>query len=86
MPGNFKSPDGDLENLYVTEYDFIDRYVTTGSLWIWGRYLDGRLGTNDTIHRSSPVQTVSGGTNWKQIACGQKHTAAIKTSDDLLGI
>jgi len=83
MPGNFKSPDGDLENLYVTEYDFIDRYVTTGSLWVWGRYIDGRLGTNDTIHRSSPVQTVSGGTNWKQIACGQKHTAAIKTDGTL---
>jgi len=83
MPGNFKSPDGDLENLYVTEYDFIDRYVTTGSLWVCGDNLYGQLGTNNTTKYSSPVQIYGGGTNWKQIECGNFHMAAIKTDGTL---
>jgi alpha-tubulin suppressor-like RCC1 family protein len=56
---------------------------TDGTLWIWGRNPFGQLGTNDTTSRSSPVQTVSGGTNWKQITCGAEHTAAIKTDGTL---
>ena len=43
---------------------------TDGSLWVWGfnSNFDGRLGTNDYIHRSSPVQTAAGGNNWRAIA------------------
>jgi len=59
---------------------------TDGTLWTWGLNSYGRLGDNTTTNRSIPVTTFAGGTNWKQVACGDSHTAAIKTSDDLLGI
>jgi hypothetical protein len=56
---------------------------TTGTLWLWGENLYGQLGTNDRIYKSSPVQTVSGGTNWKQVSCGGSHAAAIKNDGTL---
>jgi alpha-tubulin suppressor-like RCC1 family protein len=56
---------------------------TDGTLWMWGTNTNGQLGTNDVTARSSPIQTVSGGTNWKQVACGQYHTGAIKTDGTL---
>ena len=58
---------------------------TDGTLWMWGYNAFGTLGTQDTTDRSSPIQTVAGGTNWKQVACGNYHTSAIKDdSEDLL--
>ena len=59
---------------------------TDGTLWTWGFNGNGRLGDNTTTNRLIPVTTFAGGTNWKQVSCGDSHTAAIKTSDDLLGI
>ena len=56
---------------------------TDGTLWLWGNNGDGGLGDNTVTHRSSPVQTVAGGTNWKQVGCGSSHTAAIKTDGTL---
>ena len=56
---------------------------TDGTLWIWGDNASGQLGTNNITDRSSPVQTVSGGTNWKQVSCGGSHTGAIKTDGTL---
>jgi alpha-tubulin suppressor-like RCC1 family protein len=56
---------------------------TDGTLWLWGRNGDGQLGANNTTHRSSPVQTVAGGTNWKLVAGGDFHTAAVKTDGTL---
>jgi alpha-tubulin suppressor-like RCC1 family protein len=56
---------------------------TDGTLWMWGRNSTGQLGNNTTANKSSPVQTVTGGTNWKQISCGYYHTAAIKTDGTL---
>jgi alpha-tubulin suppressor-like RCC1 family protein len=57
---------------------------TDGTLWLWGgNNYGGRLGDNTITHKSSPVQTVAGGTNWKQVACGSIHTAAIKTDGTL---
>ena len=57
---------------------------TDGTLWIWGFAAFGQLGDNkgDAINASSPVQTVSGGTNWKQVLTGYT-TAAIKTDGSL---
>ena len=54
MPGNFIGPDGDIENLYISEYELIDRYVTTGTLWGWGINSVGQLGDNTLTSRSSP--------------------------------
>jgi alpha-tubulin suppressor-like RCC1 family protein len=56
---------------------------TDGTLWTWGYNNNGNLGDNTVIHRSSPIQTVAGGTNWKLVAGGRYHTAAIKTDGTL---
>ncbi len=56
---------------------------TDGTLWLWGLGSSGRLGTNGIATRSSPVQTVSGGTNWKSVSLGNAHSAAIKTDGTL---
>jgi alpha-tubulin suppressor-like RCC1 family protein len=56
---------------------------TDGTLWTWGRGLEGQLGNNATTDRSTPVTTFAGGTNWKQVSAGNRHTAAIKTDGTL---
>jgi alpha-tubulin suppressor-like RCC1 family protein len=55
---------------------------TDGTLWMWGFNNYGELGDNSTTYRSSPVQTVAGGTNWSQVAAGY-YTGAIKTDGTL---
>ena len=50
---------------------------TDGTLWLWGQNGNGQLGDNTLSTKYSPVQTVSGGTNWKQVAGGSYYTAAI---------
>ena len=60
---------------------------TDGTLWTWGFNGNGESGNNNVITPIlTPVTTFAGGTNWKQVAGGNYHTAAIKTSDDLMGI
>ena len=82
MP-NFSGPEGELSELYLSEPDILERYVGN-QLWLWGFNFSGQLGDNSVTHRSSPVQTVAGGTNWKQVSCGgYAHTAAIKTDGTL---
>ncbi len=82
MPNQFLSPEGDLENYFVTEYWLIDQYIGD-ELWTWGRNNAGHLGDNTAVNRSTPVTTSAGGTNWKQVSCGRLHTAAIKTDGTL---
>ena len=54
---------------------------TDGTLWLWGWDSNGQLGDNTTASKSSPVQTIVGGTNWRQVSGGSYGTAAIK--DDM---
>ena len=56
---------------------------TDGTLWLWGENTAGNLGDNTTTHRSSPVQTVAGGTNWKQVSSGLQIVSAVKTDGTL---
>jgi len=61
---------------------------TDGTLWLWGANHSGQLGNNNSSsfyenNYSSPVQTTTGGTTWKQVACGFEHTASIKTDGTL---
>jgi alpha-tubulin suppressor-like RCC1 family protein len=56
---------------------------TDGTLWTWGTNAAGQLGDNTTTNRSTPVTTFLGGSNWKQVSCGDGHTAAIKTDGTL---
>ena len=134
MPNQFLSPEGDLENYFVTEYWLIDQYIgdtlwawgfegsklgngdastvrtftpvttfaggtnwkqasnfrntsaaikTDGTLWTWGAGANGILGNASTTDVSTPVTTFAGGTNWKQVSCGNQHNAAIKTDGTL---
>ena len=82
MPNQFLSPEGDLENYFVTESWLIDQYVGD-TLWGWGSNASGQLGNNNDFSRCTPVTTFAGGTNWKQVAGGTNHTAAIKTDGTL---
>ena len=83
MAGQFLSPDGDLEKIFVDDYEMIDQYAKTGSLWLCGRNYYGQLGNNATVDRSSPIQTIAAGTNWKLVSCGDYNTTAIKTDGTL---
>jgi alpha-tubulin suppressor-like RCC1 family protein len=65
-------------NAYVT-----GAIKTDGTLWLWGNHYFGSLGNNNTIPQSSPVQTISGGTNWSQVSIGYNVTGAIKTDGTL---
>ena len=70
------------------DYSFDDIFVPAdlfrdGNLFIWGFGSNGRLGDNTTGTKSTPVTTFAGGTNWKQVSVGYKHTAAIKTDGTL---
>jgi alpha-tubulin suppressor-like RCC1 family protein len=59
---------------------------SNGTLWSWGRNTYGYLGNNGGFNgssTSSPVQESIGGTNWKMVACGKYHSAAIKTDGTL---
>ena len=82
MTTNYRMNGTDFDDLFVRKDIF-----TEGGLWLWGDNGSGQLGTNDRTHRSSPVQTIAGGTNWKQVALAyydpDGHTAAIKTDGTL---
>jgi alpha-tubulin suppressor-like RCC1 family protein len=64
-------------------YQAIAAIKTDGTLWVWGNGFNGSLGNNSTTDVSSPIQTVAGGTNWKQVSCGNSVKAAIKTDGTL---
>jgi alpha-tubulin suppressor-like RCC1 family protein len=79
---SFNSTLGNLKDIFVTEEELIERF-TGKQLWAWGSGLYGRLGNNATTNQSSPVQTISGGTNWRSLSTIGNHTAAIKTNGEL---
>jgi alpha-tubulin suppressor-like RCC1 family protein len=56
---------------------------TNGTLWAWGRNVNGRLGDGTTTSRLSPVSVVGGFTDWCQASAGSAHSAAIRTNGTL---
>jgi alpha-tubulin suppressor-like RCC1 family protein len=57
---------------------------TDGTLWSWGAGNAGRLGNNSTVFQVySPVQTISGGNDWKILSAGGSASGAIKTDGTL---
>lgn len=56
---------------------------TDGSLWTWGQNFYGQIGDNTTTYKSSPVQTVAGGLNWKSVSGGGYLSGAIKKDGSL---
>ena len=73
--GNYTA---DLDDILIRR-----EYFSDGNLWLWGADNYGKLGNNSTTDTASPVQTIAGGTNWRDVACGYYHTAAIKTDGTL---
>ncbi len=82
MSGFQSAQTGDFDKYFMTTTELIDRYAN-GGLWGWGANSNGQLGDNTTANKSSPVQTIAGGTNWRQVAGGSSYTAAIKTDGTL---
>jgi alpha-tubulin suppressor-like RCC1 family protein len=56
---------------------------TNKILYVWGDDAYGQLGTNRISPDIRVLETFAGGTNWKQVACGYRHTAAVKTDGTL---
>lgn len=57
---------------------------TDGTLWMWGgQSTTGVLGDDSRIDRSSPVQSIAGGSNWKFVNGGLSTMGAIKTDGTL---
>ncbi len=54
-----------------------------GTLWLWGQGTRGVLGNNSTSDRSSPVQTITGGTNWAALSLGNYAAFGIKKDGTL---
>ena len=74
----------DFSSCIDNPLSFIQGMITTdGKLWVWGANTNGNLGNNSTVDKSSPVQTVAGGTNWSQIDGSNTHVVAIKTDGSL---
>jgi alpha-tubulin suppressor-like RCC1 family protein len=67
MAGNYSYQGDDFDNVFLKDYTVLDKTVGAGSLWSWGKNDKGQLGTNNITNRSSPIQTISGGTNWKTL-------------------
>ena len=63
--------------------DYLAAIKSTGTLWTWGRGNQGRLGSNGTGNRSSPVTVVGGITDWIMASCGYQHMAAIRSTGQL---
>jgi len=63
--------------------DFLAAIKNTGTLWTWGRGNLGKLGSNTTTNRSSPVTVVGGITDWTMASCGYLHMAAIRSTGQL---
>ena len=80
MSGFNDASEGDFDRLFFTNTELFENFVGT-TLWTCGYNGFGQLGDNTVVNKSSPVTTVAGGTNWKQVACGQYHTTAISESE-----
>ena len=54
-----------------------------GTLWAWGNNVDGRLGDNTIVSRSSPVSVVGGFTDWIQASAGTSHSLGLRANGTL---
>ena len=66
-------------NGYDSTTAFAAAIKVDGTLWTWGYNGYGQLGDGTTDSKSSPIQTMAGGTNWKYVSCGGGHIVAAKT-------
>lgn len=76
---------GCVKDLFVTDEELIERF-TGKELWSWGRNTHGNMGDQTAVSRSSPVQTISGGTNWKSIEAGKQGVSGATSTSGSAGI
>ena len=82
MSGFNAGSDGDFDRVFFTDNELFTQFVG-GMVYTWGGNDKGQLGDGSLVSRSSPAITSGGGTNWKQVSAGNRHTAAIKTDGTL---
>lgn len=63
--------------------DYGSAIKTDGTLWGWGRNINGELGTNGTGGGATPTQEVTSSTNWCYVSHSFGNTGAIKTDGTL---
>jgi alpha-tubulin suppressor-like RCC1 family protein len=51
-------------------------------MWVWGYNGSGQLATGNNISYSSPVQTIAGGNNWKQVALNPRCSSMVAVKTD----
>ncbi len=56
---------------------------TDGRLFCWGNGANGGLGTGDQLDTATPLQEITGATDWAQVAMNYSHTCAVKTDGRL---
>ncbi len=72
------------EKVVASEGEFTVAIKTDGTLWTWGANNFGQLGNGSTTNTSVLIPTQIGtDTNWKEIAAGLSHVAAIKDNGAL---
>ncbi len=84
MSGFSSSSTGDFDKAFMTTTELLDKYVA-GNLWVCGYNAYGQLGDNSTSNKSSPVQTVAKGSNWRDLSGSAFGSYAIKTDGTLWG-
>ena len=82
MPTPFRFKNADNTTVDFEDYYVRADYFRSGNLWSWGNGGYGNLGDNTIVRKSSPVQTIAFGTNWKSVAVGRVHVTAIQYQDD----
>jgi alpha-tubulin suppressor-like RCC1 family protein len=90
---NFKLSDGrDLSSLgWVTKEYLISVFpglsdqIYSPQIWVWGNNTNAELGIfTDANSKSTPVTTFFGGSTWKQISAGYRHSLAVRSDGSLL--
>lgn len=76
---------GCVTDLFVTDEELVERF-SGKELFLWGRNTHGNLGDQTVVLRSSPVQTISGGTNWRSVEAGNQGVTSTTSSSTSAGI
>ncbi len=63
-------------------YRFSSAVKTDGTLWTWGSNAYGQIGDNTSTQRNTPVTSIAGGTNWKQVSAGEFNCMAVTSGTD----
>jgi alpha-tubulin suppressor-like RCC1 family protein len=54
-----------------------------GTIWAWGRNVEGQLGNNTSVSSASPISVVGGITDWTSVSAGGYHNVALRANGTL---